>query len=93
MRKFAIGIVDKSSFPNTAADQTTVQTVLNMVFVIIGALAFLMLVIAGVRYIVYGSDPAKITEVKKQIIYALVGIIVVALAATIVNFVLNRVSA
>lgn len=84
-------LVSSSPFPKVEANKTTVQDILEIAFVIIGALAFLMLVIAGFRYIIYGSDPSKLSEVKRQIAYALVGLIIVAMAATIVNFVLDRV--
>lgn len=85
-------LINKNPLPQITTQDSTVQTVLNIVFVIVGALAMFMLVLAGFRYIIYGSDPNKISEVKRQIVYALVGIILVALAATIVNFVINRVA-
>lgn len=89
---YALSLVSKSPLPDTKATEPTVQIILNIVFVIVGALAFLMLVIAGFRYVIYGSDPAKVAEARKQILYALIGLVLVAMAATIVNFILNRIS-
>lgn len=85
-------LIDKSPLPQITTQDSTVQAALNIVFVIVGALAFFMLVLAGFRYILYGSDPNKVSEIKRQILYALIGIILVALAATIVNFVISRVA-
>ena len=56
-----------------------------------GALALLMLVIAGFRYTISGGDPTAVANAKRQITYVLVGLIVIALAATIVNFVLGKI--
>jgi hypothetical protein len=56
---------------------------------VLGALAFLMIVVAGFRYIVSEGESEKIAEAKRMIIYSLVGLVVVALAATIVNFVIS----
>lgn len=84
-------LISSKPLPNVKAEDNTIQLVLNIVFVIVGALAFLMLVIAGFRYVIYGSDPTKLSEVKRQILHALFGLIVVALAATIVNIVMSRI--
>lgn len=90
---FLAQLINKSPLPQlTNPGNSTVQSLLNIILVVLGALAFLMLVISGLRYIMYGSDPSKLSEVKRQIAYILVGIIVVALAATIVNFVIGRVA-
>lgn len=89
---FLAQLINKGPLPQLTTDDSTVQSVLNIIFVVLGALAFLMLVISGFRYIMYGSDPNKLSEVKRQIAYILVGIIVVALAAVIVNFVIDRVA-
>lgn len=71
--------------------QTTSFTkILNIIFSTMGALALLMLVIAGFRYTISQGDATKTADSKRMITYTLVGLIVIALAATIVNFVLNR---
>jgi len=55
-----------------------------------GALALLMLIIAGLRYTISSGDATKVADAKRMITYTLVGLLVIALAATVVNFVLNR---
>jgi len=62
----------------------------NIVFSIMGALALLMLIIAGLRYTISQGDATKVADAKRMITYTLIGLIVIAFAATIVNFVLNR---
>ena len=87
----ALQLVEKNSLPQVDANQTTLQNIFNIVFVIIGALAFLMLVIAGFRYVTSQGQPDKVADIKRQIIYSFVGLVVAAMAAVIVNFVLGRV--
>jgi hypothetical protein len=84
-------ILGSDCLPNTAAGSGAITNALNIIFVIVGALAFLMIVIAGFRYILAGGEPTKVAESKRMIIYAAIGILVVASAAAIVNFVLGKV--
>lgn len=88
---FAAGLIDnkKANLPTTDANSATLQTILNTIFIIIGAVAFLLMVIAGFRYVIARGDPQKIATVKSMIIYTAVGLIVTASAAAIVNFVLG----
>lgn len=90
---FAQGLLNQSqnSLPHTDASSSTLKTILNIVFAVIGALALLMIVVAGFRYVISSGEPAKVAEIKNQILYALIGLIVIAMAGAIVNFVLGRV--
>jgi len=81
-------LVDKNNLPNSQASDFTV--ILNFAFAFAGGLAFLLLVIAGLRYTLSGSDAEKVAESKRMIIYTLVGLVVIAVAASIVNFVLEK---
>ncbi|MEX1058986.1 MAG: pilin [Candidatus Saccharimonadales bacterium] len=76
--------------PQTPADQPTLNKILTFIFVTIGALAVLMIVIAGLRYIVARGEPTKMAEAKNMILYSLIGLVIAALAATIVNYALGR---
>lgn len=89
---FAVGLIDntKANLPTTDANSDTLQTILNTAFIIIGAVAFLLMVIAGFRYVIARGDPQKIATVKSMIVYTAVGLIVTASAAAIVNLVIGR---
>lgn len=89
---FAAELIDKSPLPQASADDTRLQTILNILFVTLGALAFLLLVIAGFRYVLAQGDPQKVASAKNMIIYTVVGLVVAASAAAIVNYVLGSVS-
>lgn len=64
----------------------------NIALGIIGAIAVIMLVWGGFRYIISGGDSKKVTDAKNTILYAIVGLIIAVLAYAIVNFVLNSIS-
>ena len=82
----------------STADGTTkinniIETIVNIFSVLVGVVAVVMIIWGGLRYITSGGDSAKITSAKNTIIYALIGLVVVALAQFIVKFVLGKVTA
>ena len=83
-------LVDPSSLPKANADPTTLGDILSLLFKIIGAVAFLMLVISGFRFVISQGEPQKMAEIRRQIIYIVIGLILAATANVIVTFVLNR---
>lgn len=82
------------STDNTATDKVngTITTVINVFSTLVGVVAVIMIIYGGMRYITSGGDSGKITSAKNTIIYALIGLVVVALAQFIVKFVLNKVT-
>lgn len=64
--------------------------IVNLLLFIIGAVAVIMIVIGGLRYVLSGGDPKNTTAAKDTILYAVVGVIVALLAYAIVNFVLKQ---
>lgn len=82
---------------NTARDEESqaaelpdvFQTITNVLLFLLGAIAVIMLVIGGFRYVVSGGDSSKVEGAKNTILYAIVGIVVAFLAYAAVNFVLN----
>jgi hypothetical protein len=49
-----------------------------------------MIMIAGLKYITSSGDASAVKSAKDGLLYAIVGLVVVALAQTIVRFVLSR---
>ena len=64
--------------------------IINVVSVIVGIIAVIMIIFAGFRYITSGGASDKVGNAKNTILYALIGLVVVALAQLIVKFVLNK---
>ena len=64
----------------------------SVLLFIVGAIAVIMIVIGGLRYVISGGDASQVQAAKNTILYALVGIIVAILAYAAVNFVINSFS-
>jgi cytochrome bd-type quinol oxidase subunit 2 len=71
---------------------STIATVINIFSVIVGVAAVIMIIIGGFRYITSSGDSASVNSAKNTILYAIIGLVIVALAQVIVRFVLNQVS-
>ncbi|HET8709334.1 MAG TPA: pilin [Candidatus Saccharimonadales bacterium] len=73
-----------------AGINTVVRNVVNLLSVAVGIAAVIMIVIAGLKYVTSGGDTQAVAGAKHTIIYAVVGLIIVALAQVIVKFVLSK---
>lgn len=74
--------------PRTPTDDR-LQVIINTVLAITGAIAVLIIVLAGFRYIISRGEPGEVATAKNAIIYSLVGLVVIMFAFAIVNFVLE----
>lgn len=90
-----IKVIDPTTTTNLpksgAVNGTTFHTLFTTAFVIIGAVGVLMIVIAGLRYVISGGDETKMATAKRSIIHIAVGLVVAGMAYTIVSVVLGRV--
>ncbi|MFA5004363.1 MAG: pilin [Candidatus Saccharimonadales bacterium] len=87
--------IDTNSLPNHGngdVASTALSTVLQIVFGVTGAIALLVITIAGFRYVVSQGDPNSVAQAKNTIIYALVGLLISIAAFSIVTFVVKGVS-
>lgn len=71
--------------------QDIVTFIINIFSVIVGIVAVIMIIWGGFKYITSGGDSGNITSAKNTIIYAIIGLIIVALAQFLVKFVLDKV--
>lgn len=65
-------------------------TLLNLVYSIAGIVAVIGVILGGILYATSDADSGKIQRAKNSIVYSIVGLIFVMLAAAITNFVLGR---
>jgi cytochrome bd-type quinol oxidase subunit 2 len=89
--------VDATCPPGGDTEATTkinslLSTVINIFSLIVGVIAVIMIIIGGLRYITSGGDSGNVTAAKNTILYAIIGLVVVALAQFIVRFVLAKVT-
>ncbi len=81
---------NQSNVPTTLLGSGGVfTTIVNILLYIIAAIAVIMLIIGGIRYVTSGGNSAAVTGAKNTILYAVIGIIIAVLAYAIVNFVLG----
>jgi hypothetical protein len=89
------GIATTGAGSGCTQSGTTVESVIKAVIVIlswvVGVVSVIMIIVGGFKYITSGGDSGNVQSAKNTIIYALVGLIVVALAQVLVAFVLNKV--
>lgn len=76
----------------TSVQSNQVETLLMSVYVIAGIVAVIAIVIGGVRYTASGGDPSGVKAAKDTVLYAVVGLIVVIMAAAITDFVIKNVA-
>ena len=84
---------DCANTPDPGNFNGKIKTIINIISVIIGIVAVIMIIFGGFRYITSGGAADKVTGAKNTILYAIIGLIIVALAQVIVKFVLNKTSA
>jgi len=64
--------------------------IVNIISIIVGFVSVIMIIWGGMKYVTSGGESGKITSAKNTIMYALIGLVVVALAQFIVRFVLKQ---
>jgi cytochrome bd-type quinol oxidase subunit 2 len=68
----------------------TISSIINILSVVVGVIAVIMIIVGGFRYITSGGASEKVTSAKNTIMYAVIGLIIVALSQVIVQFVLDQ---
>ena len=66
------------------------KRIINIISVVVGVVAVIMIIIGGFRYITSAGSSERVTAAKNTILYALIGLVIVALAQVIVRFVLTK---
>lgn len=69
-----------------------ITDIINIFSVIVGIIAVIMIIIGGFQYIVSGGDSGKVSNAKNTILYALIGLVIVAFAQFVVKFILGRIT-
>lgn len=81
-----------SDMAQTSDPDSVVTSVVNIILWVVGVLAVVMIVFAGIKYITSNGDSGKVQSAKNTIVYSVVGLIVAIFAWAIVNFVVEQVN-
>lgn len=97
IRNFATACTDlglgncDTGLPNTVAGSGQLQQILTVVLGIFGAVAVLIIVIAGLKFVTSGGNPQSVSKARSTILYAIIGLIVIIASEAIVAFTLGKV--
>ncbi len=80
-----------ASAPQDISD--TIKTAIEVISVIAGAVAVIMIVFGGFRYVTSAGNAEATKSARNTIVYAVIGLIIIALAQIIVHFVLTNTTA
>lgn len=78
---------------DTAAEnrvQDTIRLVINIFSIVVGLVSVIMIIVGGFKYILSGGESSNVTSARNTIMYAVIGLVIVALAQIVVRFVLSR---
>lgn len=75
---------------NGASVTDIMRTVITILSFIVGFVAVLMIIIGGLRFITAGGDSSAVAGARSTIIYAIIGLLIVAIAQVLVHFVLRK---
>lgn len=76
----------------TQVQGSQIESLLMTVYMIAGIVAVIIIVLGGIRYTSSNGDPGSIKAAKDTILYAVVGLVVVLMAAAITDFVIKNVA-
>lgn len=67
-----------------------IAQIINVLLFVIGAIAVIMIILGGIRYVLSNGDSAQIASAKNTVLYSVIGLVVALLAYAIVNFVVAQ---
>ena len=76
----------------TSADNSTIASIMNPVYVVAGIVAVLVIVIAGFIFVTSNGDANKIKQAKMAILAAVIGLVIIMMSFVITQFVIGKVS-
>lgn len=86
-------MIDLSFLNSTSYDslQPFVEAVINLAVSLSALLAVISLVVSGFKLMLSGGNEDKIKEATKSLTFAILGLVLVFLAPTVIQFVLSKV--
>lgn len=76
--------------PGAGAGTAQLRTIVNIILSISGAVALLVITMAGFRYVTSRGNPSQTAQARDAILYSLIGLVVLMSAFIIVNFVVFK---
>lgn len=91
-----VALNDSTTCSTSTADASSkvnkvLATALNLLSILVGIAAVIVIIVSGLRMILAQGDSNSINSARNGVLYAIVGLVIVALAQFIVRYVLERV--
>src|SRR5258708_3892891 len=64
-----------------------IKNIINFGFIAVGTVALIFIIIAGIKLVRSGGDPKEAEGARQTLTYAIIGLVIVLLAAAIVNLI------
>lgn len=85
--------IDQATGGNVSSDpagslSSIIRDILNILSAFAGILAVVMIIVAGFRYTASAGSEESVKKAKSSIVYAIIGVVIVAVAQVIVHFVI-----
>lgn len=87
----ALGVNISGGWKQGNFDAARVQGVFSWAYAMAGLVAVVFIVKSGAEYLLAQGDPGKIQKATRGIIYAVIGLVIVILAAVITSFVIKSI--
>lgn len=71
--------------------QGIITSIANILTILVGVAAIIGIIVAAVKMITNSNNPQEVSQARDLIIYAIVGLVLAALAQALVRLVLNKV--
>jgi glucose uptake protein GlcU len=81
-----------SLFTSSPGSKSVFSQISDVLIYIVGAVAVIMLIVGGFRYVISQGSSEQVKQAKDTILYAIIGIVVAILAYAVVHFVANNIS-
>lgn len=62
----------------------------RLIAIAVGVASVIMIIVGGIKFTMASGDPSNVKSAKDTVIFALVGLIIAIIAASIIQFVLNQ---
>lgn len=70
---------------------SAITNIVNALLTLAAIIAAIFVIIGGVRYITAQGDEDAVAAAKNTVIYAIIGVVVIALSAVIINFIITAI--
>ena len=94
MKHFLLQFAQKISAGDSGIPVTDgnalLQNGLNLFYFLVGATAVIVIISAGIMYVISNGDAGKVAKAKNLLFYAVIGLVLVFAAFSITSFVIGR---